>query len=189
MLTSVIGVFLIARPEVVFGEQEEDGHFTPQQRLIGLIISIASCVTSAYMYIPIRKLQKTSTASQVAFYSLFSIVLGSLSLNVYSMSTNSLIETPKETHDWNMIILNCIVGVVGQGTFALALKIEEAGLISIMRTFTIVVAFALQAIFLPHHTIYMTSVIGAVIICSGCIVVSGKKYLDAKKQKQAFNSD
>lgn len=70
-------------------------------------------------------------------------------------------------------------GVIGQGFLVVALKIEQAGLVSLTRTFDIVMAFIYQITCL-HQEAMLMSVIGAVIITGGCVACGLKKFMDAK---------
>jgi len=186
MIITFIGVLLICRPTTIFGESGLEDQFTPQERVIGITLSILTCVTLSYCYIGMRKLKKTSTSAQNAGYSIFCIFAGSLVLNAFSLSTQTVIRTPSGLRGWTLILINGFCGVCGQATASAALRIEEAGLVSIMRTFDIVMAFIYQGLFLPQQPIHWTSILGAVLISSGCIVVSVKKYLDSRKSKKVY---
>ena len=104
-------------------------------------------------------------------------------MNVMCMTRYSHIKIPHSLHDWLLILLNALAGVVGQWSATLAFRIEEASLVSIMRTFDIVMAFIYQALFLTQQPVYWTSILGSVLICSSCIVLSTKKFLDSKRKQ------
>jgi len=177
VITSVVGVFLVARPSAVFGTTVDS--FTPEQEMIGLGLAIFTCLVQGYMYISMRKLQRSSTSAQVSSYGLFSVLAASIYMNVSSWFSNSVTEIPLSS-DWMLLMLNMLFNAIGQGSSALAFRLEEAGLVAVMRTFNIVMAFVYQGIFLTQP-IHWTSIVGAVLICSGCIIVSGMKYYDSKK--------
>ena len=183
MIITFCGVFLVCRPVSIFGEKGLEDQFTPEQRMTGIILSILACVTLSYCMIGMRKLKKTSTSAQNASYSIFCIFAGSLVLNAFSLSTQTVIRTPEGVRGWTLILINGLCGVCGQACLAAALRVEEAGLVSIMRTFDIVMAFIYQGLFLPQQPIHWTSILGAVLISSGCIVVSIKKYFDSRAQR------
>ena len=65
LLTTFTGVVLISRPESIFGSTGHEDIFSSQDRIIGIVLSLLTCVTLAYTYISMRKLQSTSTCSQV----------------------------------------------------------------------------------------------------------------------------
>jgi len=178
VITSVVGVFLVARPSAVFGETVD--YFTPEEQVTGLTLAIFTCLVQGYLYISMRKLQRSSTSAQVTFSGLFSCLAASLYMNISSWTTNSVTQIPVKS-DWMLLILSVLFNAIGMSTSALAFRLEEAGLVSIMRTFNIVMSFVYQAIFLPQP-IHWTSIVGAFLICSGCIIVSGLKYWESKNK-------
>ena len=182
VLGTLVGVVLIARPSFIFPEDSVLDVFSTDDRVIGIILSVVTCLTMAYTYVSMRKLQKTPTNVVVAVFSIFCIIVCSLVMNVVSFFSGVSVVIPHSTFDWTMIGVNGICGVLGQLTLVVALKLEEAGLVAVMRTFDIVIAFLYQAMFL-NQPIQWTSILGAVIVCSGCIVVSLKKYFDSKRTK------
>ena len=64
------------------------------------------------------------------------------------------------------LVANGICGVLGQFCLTVALKVEEAGLVSLARTVDIVMAFVFQIIGLPEEEVDWTSILGAVIVCT-----------------------
>jgi drug/metabolite transporter (DMT)-like permease len=78
-----------------------------------------------------------------------------------------------------MVVINGVCGILNQAALVLSLKFEEAGLVSLLRTFDIVIAFVYQAAFL-NQPIYWTSILGSIIVTSGCVGVALKKYLASK---------
>jgi drug/metabolite transporter (DMT)-like permease len=186
VVATLIGVVLIARPSFLFAADVED-IFSEEDRIIGITLSVVTCLAMAYTYVSMRKLKQTPTNVVVATFSIFCIFVCSLTMNIWSFTTGEVIVTPHTSFDWMMIGVNGICGVLGQVTLVLALKLEEAGLVAVMRTFDIVVAFLFQAAFLSQP-IHWTSILGAVIVCSGCIAVSLKKYYDSKREKEPKNT-
>ena len=72
-------------------------------------------------------------------------------------------------------------GVLGQLFLTIALKIEEAGLVSLARTIDIVMAFVFQVAFL-EEVVHWTSGLGAAIVCFGVIAATIRKYLMSKPE-------
>lgn len=179
ILVTLTGVFLISRPSFIFNPTENEV-FTVQERIIGISMAVACSLSMSYGFIAMRKLQKTSTSVVVSFFSIFCIIAGSMTLNITSLATNKVFVIPKSLRDWGFIFVNGMCGVIGQGLLVMSLKLEEAGLVSLMRTIDIVVAFGYQAMFLPQP-LYWPSIAGAVIVCSGCVAVALKKYFTPKQ--------
>ena len=82
------------------------------------------------------------------------------------------------------MVINGLCGVAGQTFLVISLKIEQASLVSLARTFDIVMAFIYQVILL-RQSVTIMSTAGAVIVFSGCCACAVKKFLDAKPD--AFN--
>ena len=179
---TLAGVFLISRPTFLFPEESFNNTFTTNDRIIGVILSIITCLATAYCYVAMRKLKKTPTSVVVTFFSIYCICVCPMIMNIYSFSTGKVVIIPKTFFDWMMVLVNGLCGVFGQMTLVIALKLEEAGLVAVMRTFDIVVVFVYQAAFLDY-SIHWTSIVGSVIISSGCIAVSLKKYFDSKTSR------
>ena len=62
-----------------------------------------------------------------------------------------------------------------------ALQIEEAGLVSLARTFDIVLAFIYETTLLSV-AVSWTSILGAVIVITGVCIIALRKYLQAKPE-------
>lgn len=181
IIGTLVGVFLIARPSFLFPSADEMVDvFSIQDRITGVILSVLTCLTMSYTYISMRKLQSTPTCAVIAFFSVFCIIAGSLTMNVSTFISGNAIGVPSSPFVWCMIAVNGVCGVLGQATLVLALKLEEAGLVSLLRTFDIVIAFLYQAGFLDQP-IHWTSILGSAIVCSGCVAVALKKYFASKQ--------
>lgn len=68
----------------------------------------------------------------------------------------------------------------------MSLKLEEAGLVSLVRTFDIVMAFIYQTSFFPDQKVMVTSIIGAVIVCLSVVISFFKKLYDSKPNLRIF---
>jgi drug/metabolite transporter (DMT)-like permease len=178
IIVTLLGVFMISRPTFIFGSTEEDV-FTPQQRIIGIVLSFLTSISMSLAYIPIRKMKKTPTTVVITLFSAFSMIAGILTLIVWYFVFPETFIMPHTPMDWAMIALNGCCGVCAQTSLVLSLKLEEAGLVSLMRTFDIVMAFMYQASILDQP-VYWQSIIGAIIICTCCVAVALKKYLATK---------
>lgn len=114
--------------------------------------------------------------------SLISAALAALSLIILIAVFNYLIVYPEGVKDYAIIMAISVLGLLGQFFFTLALKIEQAGIISLTRTIDIVMAFVLQAIFLNETTDW-TSILGAILVCLCVVAVGVKKLFKAPEAK------
>ena len=87
-----------------------------------------------------------------------------------------------------MVAVNGVFAALNQVALVLSLKFETAGLVALLRTFDIVIAFIFQAGFL-NQPIYWTSIVGAVIVTAGCVAVAVKKYRDSKSEEFTREND
>ena len=169
---------MIARPSFLFHQDFQDV-FTVQERVTGAILSILTCLSMSYTYISMRKLPKTPSNTVIVVFSIFCIFAGSLNINISSFTSGKFVRIPETGFEWAMIAVNGVCGVLNQATLVLSLKFETAGLVALLRTFDIVIAFVFQAGFL-NQPIHWTSIVGSLIVTAGCIAVAVKKYWASK---------
>lgn len=196
IIVTIVGVILISRPTFIFhddisssydsnGTMTDVGNkFTPESRLIGVILSFLTAITMAYTFIAMRRLQKTPVAVVINFFSFFCVTCGLIVILIMNLGLNynqGKQWLPLTGWDYGWMIANGFCGVGGQLFLVLSLKLEEAGLVSLARTFDIVMAFIYQVAFL-HQQVYITSIVGAIIVCSGVIACALKKTYGAKPE-------
>ena len=182
IIVTLCGVAMVARPTFIFGSVgTEEDVFTPEERIIGVILCFIVSFSISFGYIAIRQMKKTPTVVVIIMFSLFSIIAGSITMVVWYYVARDSFILPHSTTDWILIGVNGMAGVLAQTSLVLSLKLEEAGLVSLIRTFDIVCAFFFQCLFL-NQPVYWQSIVGAVIICSGCVAVALKKYLESSKR-------
>ena len=136
----------------------------------------------AYTFIAMRRLQKTPVAIVVNYFSFFCVIFGVIVIAIMNYGFDYHKDKPwlpLTAKDYGWLAANGICGVGGQLFLVLSLKLEEAGLVSLARTFDIVMAFIYQVAFL-HEAVYVTSIVGAIIVCSGVIACALKKTYGAK---------
>ncbi|ODM98051.1 Solute carrier family 35 member G1 [Orchesella cincta] len=93
----------------------------------------------------------------------------------------SLFISPFEYPSWNVEDwgLACIIGVLffcGQLTMTLALQIEEAGVVSLVRTCDVLFSFVFQVMFLQQEA-NIFSYLGALIVTTGVALTALRKWL------------
>lgn len=171
----------VSSSEVVPDPIRTRENFSSRDRVIGVILSFITSLTMAYTFIVMRKLQKTPVAVVITIFSIFCIVFGIICLLILNYGIGMKILLPVTASDYGWLIGNSICGVLGQLFLVLSLKLEEAGLVSLARTFDIVMAFIYQVIFLSQK-VYWTSILGAIIVCSGVVACALKKIYESKPQ-------
>ena len=177
VIVTLLGVFMISRPSFIFGVKEEDT-FTTQDRIIGLSLSFIVSISMSLTYITLRKLERTPTSVLIVWYSLFNVIVGVITVIVWFFVSPESLIPPRHQMDWLMMTLNGCLNAIAQIFLVLSLKLEEARLVSLMRTFDIVVAFVLQ-VSLSNQPVFWESIVGAVIISSSCVSIALRKYFNA----------
>ncbi|KAI1290844.1 Solute carrier family 35 member G1 [Halotydeus destructor] len=179
------GVVLISKPTFIFGDDDTTTDNT--YRTEGTIMSLVSSVAAAMTFVMMRKLQKTPTAVVIASLSLVSMVLGVIVLLTLYLffDQDHLIRLPNKFtgNEWLLLLCNGLCGVVGQFCLTTALKIEEAGVVSLVRTTDILMAFVYQVAFLAEP-IYWTSLVGAAIVMVS-VVVTGVRRIRLERKNKA----
>lgn len=165
--TSILGVFILAKPEFVFGF---DPTITIEHRVEGIGLAVVSALGMAFATIYIRKLKSAPTCVIVMWHSLVSIIAGSVLL--YTLNAFVL---PRDYISWFILIAIGVLGICGQFLLTTALKHEGAGPVSVTNTLTIVLAFVWEII-LFHESPQSTSFIGAILVSSSVIILALDKW-------------
>src|SRR5690606_16794468 len=98
------------------------------------------------------------------------------------------IRLPNNLTETLMLTANGLSGMFGQWLFTMALQIEEAGIISLVRSIDVVNGFVTQWLFLKKEQVDIKSIIGAAIVVLGLTLAALSKMRDrraaaAKKQQ------
>ncbi|KAI1290262.1 Solute carrier family 35 member G1 [Halotydeus destructor] len=179
------GVLLISKPTFLFGDNDSVTDAT--YRTEGTIMSFVSSVAMALTFIMMRKLQKTPATVVIAWFSIISLVMGAivLTLAYFFLDQNHLIRLPTDftRNEWLLLLGNGLCGVFGQLCLTVALKLEEAGVVSLVRTTDIIMAFIYQVAFLDE-AVHWTSLVGAAIVMLA-VVVSGVRRIRYERRERA----
>ena len=187
VVVTLSGVLLISRPTFIFGV--EPGN-SVTMRMEGTIVAIVSCLSGALIYICIRKLQKTPSVVVIHTYSVTCIIFSLLTASIIHFcfeeeagEIGQGIAFPETWLEIGWLVLNGLSGVLAQITLTVSLKIEEAGLVSLVRTSDIIIAFVFQLLFLGNETIQWTSFLGAIIVFTGVFISGLRRWLKSKPGK------
>lgn len=176
IIITIVGVVLVSRPTFLFGAPAILEAFTPEDNVIGAILSFVASLSMSTTFIWMRKLQKTSTSTVISFFSIFCITFGTIWILIFHFAFGKPVRFPMSFSEIVYCLLNGVCGVLGQFFLVWSLKLEEAGLVSLVRTFDIVMAFIYQIIFL-YQPVVLTSILGALLVCGGvCICCLYKLY-------------
>ena len=111
------------------------------------------------------------------WFSLGSFACGCVHLAYLRLFLDDLtVRWPENTHEWVCTITSSLVGVTGQLMMNCALKVEEAGPISLARSGEILLSFLLQALILHKEAFDFTSLFGAFIIFTAIVLIALKRW-------------
>jgi drug/metabolite transporter (DMT)-like permease len=183
------GVLLISKPPFLFGSDHE-AVVEVAMRMEGTILALISSFCTALTFVMMRKLQKTPAAVVINAFSVVSIVCGIIAMaiirNFFFEEAGELatgVGIPASAAEIGWLVANGLCGVFGQLCLTVALKVEEASLVSLARTIDIVMAFVFQIIWLPEEAVHWTSLLGALIVCMAVCVSAIRRWLKEKHGK------
>ncbi|XP_022250372.1 solute carrier family 35 member G1-like [Limulus polyphemus] len=182
IIITLTGVVLISKPTFLFGVSSTD-QASSAHRLHGSLMAFCSCIAAALTFISLRKLQKTSTPVVICIFSIVSITSGLIYLSFFSKFS-----IPTCGEDGVLLILCGLCGTCGQFLLTTALKLEEAGPVSVARTVDVVLAFIFGVSFLNQYPSW-TSIVGAFLVCSSVVITAIKKWMYRHKSQNVSLSE
>ncbi|XP_078483462.1 solute carrier family 35 member G1-like [Ciona intestinalis] len=162
-IASLGGVFLVARPTFLFGDDgiKADPN---QNRALGVALSVASAFFAAGRFITGRQLKDKVHLSQM----MTSVCIQALfAFPTYAYITDQGWYIPC-MYDWGRLIASVLSCALSSYIMALALQLERAGPVSMVYTSLIVFSFILEIVLLKTVP-QVTSVIGALLVLLGSI--------------------
>lgn len=146
--------------------------------LRGTCFAFFSAIFLAICYVIVRKLQRASVMLVLFWFSMGSFICGSVHLIWLKFYLNEQsARWPNTTEEWTFTMISALGGLIGQYLVNLALKIEEAGPVSLVRTGDILLSFILQALILHNEPIELSSLLGAFIIFLAITLATLKKWV------------
>ncbi|KAM9424278.1 solute carrier family 35 member G1 [Pholidichthys leucotaenia] len=143
---TLTGVILIARPPFLFGENTRGIEGNYINHIKGTIAAFAGAVGAACTYVVLRKMGKSVHYYLSVWYY---AVIGFIEC-IIVVSILGEWKIPFCGRDRWMLMLIAVLGIVGQTFLTKALQIEKAGLVALVRTVDVVLAFIFQFIFFNH---------------------------------------
>lgn len=194
VMVTMMGVVLISKPSLLLG-QEHDLNVTDdifsETRVAGTMTALSSCLMMGTAFFVIRKLKDCPPPLVVNAYSMCSIMAASSVIFIAHtfFQEDGLgkewgqVVIPTSGHDIGLLLANGVFAVMGQTLLTLALRMEEASLVSLGRTIEVVMAFVFPMIWLPDQVIPWTSFVGALIVCSCVSLAALRKWMRDKDVK------
>ncbi|XP_037546988.1 solute carrier family 35 member G1 [Nematolebias whitei] len=157
---TITGVILITRPSFLFGEHP--GGVEGTSHIKGAVAAFAGAIAAAFTFVVLRKMGKSVHYYLSVWYY---AVIGLLE-SIITVSILGEWKMPNCGRDRWMLILIAVLGIAGQIFLTKALQLEKAGLVSLMRTVDVVLAFIFQFIFFNRAPTWWS--LGGAL----CVVVS-----------------
>uniref|UniRef100_H2YTE1 EamA domain-containing protein n=1 Tax=Ciona savignyi TaxID=51511 RepID=H2YTE1_CIOSA len=164
VIASIVGVFLVARPDFIFDHVDSYQSTEGKDKVLGIVVSVLSNIfTSARLIVGRKLMNRASVAQLTTSFSLLTLI----SFVIYAKTRNEGWYIPCPS-DWLYLIVNALCICISITLTTLALRLERAGLVSVGYSLLIVFAFVLESLvfqFLPQ----LTSVIGASLVLAGSV--------------------
>ena len=181
LIITMPGVTLISRPTILFPDPEQEE--SAEWHVSGSMVALAATVVYSGVYIFLRTLMETPSPVILNAFGVISVALGIPSLFLVHIVTHadSFLSdqptVPTTLGDCAWLLANGLCGSLAQGCLTLALKLEEAGIVSLVYNSEIVMVFLLQAACLPLEQISWTSGIGAILVMAAVAVSIASRWL------------
>lgn len=170
IILSLIGVILISKPSFIFMDSSSGS----EKQLEGVIFAFLASISISACTVVMRKIQKTPASTTIALYALTTTVTGSIALFYFDGFS-----LPNTLSSILLLLGNGFCTVFYQLFLTLALKYEDAGPVSLVRTIDIVIAFIYQVTILGE-AVSLMSFLGASLV-SFCVVSSALMKLFKEK--------
>ncbi|XP_064650169.1 solute carrier family 35 member G1-like [Lineus longissimus] len=167
-IVTFIGIVFIAQPPSLFGGKSSQDSVETKiwERTIASCCALLASICGAGVHVTLRRLKHVHCSTVIFTYSLWGVIQSAVVSyigNVWSL--------PDGAKGWGCIIGVGLFAVAAQVCFTLALKTENAGAVSVLRSTEIVFAFVWEVAFLKQYpNVY--SVVGGLLVM-GCAVAYG----------------
>ncbi|CAG2114212.1 unnamed protein product [Medioppia subpectinata] len=177
---TITGCVLVGRPTFLWGS----GTGLTTDTILGLALALSAAITIAISMTVMRKLQKTPAPVVIFWFSMETVCLGVVSLWVLDEY-----KWPSTGTVWLIIAMTGLCGASDQLFITLALKLENAGPVAVVRALSVVISFIFSVTIL-NEKILVTSFIGGALIFASIIVMGVYKWrTDYKCDEKAVVSD
>lgn len=140
-------------------------------RWIGVSMAVATSFVIASVYTILKYKKKTSVTVTT-----FWLSIGNMVLSLIVMLIHEIPQFPDTLKEWSILITVGLASYGGQLMLQTAFKYEKASVISIVKTSDVAIAFFLGLVML-NEEIYLTSVLGSIIICHVVVGLVLKTYI------------
>ena len=184
---TTIGIILVAHPEALvalfiggLGHSDEVNDLFIS-RLAGSGLALLSCLCSVVIYLSVRKCRSVHYSVTVFHSSVWGVIISAAMTS--SCGRWSL---PQGWSEWAYVCGVALSGSLSTVLVFQALRLEGAGIVSMVRTSEIAVSYVLQRIFL-NQSPNMYAAIGATIISMTSVSCGLRAWLNAQKNSSEYS--
>lgn len=164
---ALIGVVFVSKPQFILK------YLDPQHSIkvdyTGIILAIVAAVSTAFGMIMLRKLKQTPVHVVIFWFSLLTTVASFSAL--YAIDGFTM---PRGWTTWAWLVAIGFCGIGDQLFMTLAFKYEQAGIVSVSRTMTIVLAFIWDTLLLGV-SVHWTSILGSCLVITSVLLLGISK--------------
>ncbi|XP_071843989.1 solute carrier family 35 member G1-like isoform X1 [Apostichopus japonicus] len=162
-----VGVVFIARPQVLFGQPQQDNETNSAKYYIGIVLALGTAVAFAMVTICFRKQNQLGINN---FLSIFTCALCMIVINTVICSAANQWTLPG-IYGWMYASAAGLCFFLGHLCLILSLNLVTATVVNIVLTFQVVFAFLWQFLFLGVSPLW-TSYIGALLLIFANVGIS-----------------
>ncbi|XP_054164352.1 solute carrier family 35 member G1-like, partial [Oppia nitens] len=179
-LITITGVVLVARPTFLFST----GAVVSADTCWGLVLAMSAAITIAISMTVMRRLQRTQASVVIFWFSLETVCLGLVALWLLDE-----FKWPSNATVWLVMCITGMCGASDQLFITMALKLENAAPVAVVRALSVVISFIFSVTILDEP-ILLTSFLGGSlifisIICTGIY----KWYIDYNNKPNHHNNN
>ncbi|KAH9421937.1 hypothetical protein DERP_002227 [Dermatophagoides pteronyssinus] len=161
---ALIGVVFVSKPKFIL--QFFDPSILEKVNYQGILLAIVAAISTAFSMIMLRKLKQTPVHIVVLWFSTVTIVSAFSTLPFISEFI-----LPQDLRSWLWLLAIGFCGIGDQLFMTLAFKYESAGIVSVSRTMTIVLAFIWDTVILDV-IVHWTSILGSILVIFSVIMLA-----------------
>ncbi|KAE9101236.1 hypothetical protein PF005_g17265 [Phytophthora fragariae] len=161
-ITSFVGVMFVTRPAFLFPTEV----VSAQAPMLAIYCAIGGSLTSAAVYILLRRLTKVDPLATIHYFFVFGTCTSIMTILLLGVS----ITVPLEATFLFAIFGSGFFSFIGQVFMTKGFQREKAGIASVMRYFDVVFVVAMDVLILGEH-VNALSLLGAGIIMAGVSMI------------------
>lgn len=177
-LIALVGVVFVSKPKFIL--QAFDPSMIDNVNYNGIFLALIAAVTTAFGMIMLRKLKQTPVHVVILWFSISATISSSIALYFIDQFV-----WPKDMKTWAWLVGIGFCGIGDQLFMTLAFKYESAGIVSVSRTMTIVLAFIWDTLLLGV-VVHWTSILGSILVTFAVVLLGISKTVEGKNYQLCF---